>query len=201
MAGHYFDPTPAAASRPSTVTLELPDVRAELTVDRGVFSAGRVDPGTTALLRALPPLERGPLLDLGCGYGAIACTLALRAPAAEVWAVDVNARAVALTAANAADLGVAGRLHAAGPDDVPGDLRFAAIVSNPPIRVGKAALHELLGTWLPRLDDGGAAWLVVQRHLGADSLAVWLASTEGGGWRVRRRASKQGYRVLEVDRG
>ncbi|HET9690896.1 MAG TPA: methyltransferase, partial [Acidimicrobiales bacterium] len=94
----------------------------------------------------------------------------------------------------------AGRLHAAGPGDVPGDLRFAAIVSNPPIRVGKAALHELLARWLPRLADDGVAWLVVQRHLGADSLAGWLAGPDGGGWAVHRRGSKQGYRLLEVRR-
>jgi 16S rRNA (guanine1207-N2)-methyltransferase len=196
MAGQYFEADPAVASRPATVTLDLPDVHVELGVDRGVFSSRRIDPGTAVLLRALPPLPPGPVLDLGCGYGAIACTLALRRPDGEVWAVDVNSRAVELATANAGALGLA-RLHPCLPDAVPADLRFSAIVSNPPIRVGKEALQELLTTWLSRLAEGGEAWLVVQRHLGADSLAAWLGA---GGWEVQRRASKQGYRVLRVAR-
>jgi 16S rRNA (guanine1207-N2)-methyltransferase len=195
MPGQYFEAQPTVGSRPGTVRLDLADLHVELRVDRGVFAAGRVDAGTMALLRALPTLPPGALLDLGCGYGPIACTLASRQPGAQVWATDVNERALALTAANAAELGV--DIHAVAPGAVPADLRFAAIVSNPPIRVGKDALHDLLGTWLPRLDDGGEAWLVVQRHLGADSLSAWM---EAGGWRVERRASKQGYRILRVTR-
>jgi len=73
---------------------------------------------------------------------------------------------------------------------------FDTIWSNPPIRVGKAALHDLLGAWLPRLAPAGEAWLVVQRHLGADSLAVWLADQ---GWgEVEKVASAKGFRVLRV---
>lgn len=175
--------------------LTLADGTVRLAVDRGVFSGSRVDPGTLVLLRAAPPAPAtGTLLDLGCGYGPIAVTLARRSPAATVWAVDVNPRAVALAGANAAALGL-GNVRAVAPDGVPDGVRFDAIWSNPPIRVGKEALHELLATWLGRLAAGGSAWLVVQRHLGADSLAAWLASQ---GWAVARHASKQGYRVLRV---
>jgi 16S rRNA G1207 methylase RsmC len=74
-------------------------------------------------------------------------------------------------------------------------VRFAAIYSNPPVRVGKAALHDLLLKWLPRLKPGGRAYLVVQRNLGADSLATWLATQ---GYQVGRLKSKKGYRILEV---
>jgi 16S rRNA G1207 methylase RsmC len=111
-----------------------------------------------------------------------------------VWAVDVNHRAVALAADNAASLGLAS-VRAVVPDGVPADVRFAGIWSNPPIRVGKTALHELLAAWLPRLSVGAWASLVVHRHLGADSLAAWLA---GEGWDVTRTASKRGYRILKV---
>jgi 16S rRNA (guanine1207-N2)-methyltransferase len=193
--GHYFDVDPAVPSRPGQVVLSLPDFQAPLTVDRGVFSAGGVDPGTVELLRASPaPPPNGDLLDLGCGYGAIACTLAHRVPAATVWAVDVNRRALELTARNAAALGLAG-VRPARPEAVPASVRFAGIWSNPPVRVGKTALHELLRGWLPRLRPEGAAWLVVHRHLGADSLTVWLADE---GWRVIRVGSKRGYRILRV---
>jgi 16S rRNA (guanine1207-N2)-methyltransferase len=195
--GQYFDADPAVASRPGTVELSLPDGHVALAVDRGVFALGRVDPGTVSLLRAAPPPPpAGALLDLGCGYGPIAVTLARRAPGATVWAVDVNERALGLTRINAAALGLTAVITAR-PDDVPDDVEFAAIWSNPPIRIGKEALHALLLRWLPRLRPGGEAWLVVHRHLGGDSLAAWLG-TEG--WSVRRHASKKGYRILQVRR-
>ena len=192
---HYFDAAPTARSRPQEVELRLGDFDARLAVDRGVFSAGGVDPGTVELLRAVPPPPAaGDLLDLGCGYGPIACTLAHRSPGATVWAVDVNTRAVELCAANAAALGLTG-VKAVGPDVVPEGVRFAGIWSNPPIRIGKGPLQELLDRWLGRLDPAGVAWLVVHRHLGADSLAARFA---GRDWSVTRYASKRGYRVLQL---
>jgi 16S rRNA (guanine1207-N2)-methyltransferase len=195
---HYFDARPDVQSRPAEVTLALPDGTVSLGVDRGVFSAGRVDPGTLTLLRTVPaPPATGNLLDLGCGYGPIAVTLARRAKGATVWAVDINERAVGLTRDNATRLGL-GNVRASVPDQVPAGVSFAAIWSNPPIRIGNDALHDLLAAWLRRLRPDGAAWLVVQRHLGADSLAVWLGTQ---GWDVRRHASKQGYRILQVTQG
>jgi 16S rRNA (guanine1207-N2)-methyltransferase len=194
---HYFSPTPDTPSEPSTVRLDLPDLSLRLRTDRGVFSAGRVDPGTKVLLStAPPPPAAGDLLDLGCGYGPVALTLASRAPAATVWAIDVNERARALTAANAAAAGLR-NVRVVAPDEVPDELRLAAIWSNPPVRVGKAALHDLLLRWLGRLAAGGTATLVVQKHLGADSLHRWL---EGEGWAVERLASRMAYRVLAVSR-
>jgi 16S rRNA G1207 methylase RsmC len=197
MADHYFTATPSSISQPSAVELHLPDVQMTLMTDRGVFSGSRVDPGTLALLRecALPPAE-GDLLDLGCGYGPVACVLARRSPGATVWATDVNSRALELTGANAAALRLA-NVRTALPHEVPAGTVFSGIWSNPPIRVGKDALHELLSVWMERLAPGASAWLVVNRHLGSDSLAAWLV---GRGWEVRRAASKSGYRVLEVRR-
>ena len=165
-----------------------------------MFSADRLDPGTAILLRKAPlpgPDTTGDLLDLGCGYGPIAVALALSAPRATVHAVDVNRRALDLTRANAASAG-AGNVVVAEPGDIPDGVRFAQIWSNPPIRVGKAELHELLTTWLPRLAQGGAAWLVVSRNLGADSLHRWL---EEQGFPTARVASAKGFRVLEVHAG
>jgi 16S rRNA (guanine1207-N2)-methyltransferase len=189
---HYFDPAPSGPSTPRTVVLALPDLTIELTTDRGVFSGDHVDAGTRLLLQEVPPPPAGVLLDLGCGYGPIAVTLARRAPGGRVWAVDVNARARALTAANAAAAG-ATNVEVAAPDEVPADLRFAALYSNPPIRVGKAPLHDLLEAWIPRAD---VAYLVVSKHLGADSLARWMEAEHG--WQVHRRLSRVGYRLLEV---
>src|SRR5205085_3319601 len=135
-------------------------------------------------------------LDLGCSYGPIALTIARRAPTATVWAVDVNRRALALCEANAKANGLT-NVRVVEPDAVPGDATFAGIWSNPPIRIGKAALHDLLLTWLGRLAPDGRACLVVQKHLGSDSLAKWL---DEQGWPTARRAARAGYRVLEVRR-
>ena len=193
----YFEAQPEVASRPRTVRLRVGSLDLELQADRGVFGSRGVDLGTLVLLREAPaPPPAGELLDLGCGYGPIAIALGLWAPGAHVWAVDVNERAVELTRANAAAAG-AGNVTACVPAEVPPDVRFAAIYSNPPVRVGKAALHTLLLEWLPRLETGGACYLVVQRNLGADSLAKWLGEQ---GIAVARLKSKKGYRVLEVRR-
>jgi len=193
---HYFNPTPSVPSRPRSVQLRLgAEGSVELSTDRGVFGYRGVDLGTATLLREAPdPPASGDLLDLGAGYGPIAIALARRSPGAVVWAVDVNERAVELAAMNAQAAGLS-NIRSVRPDDVPDSLRFAAIYSNPPVRVGKAALHELLETWLTRLEPSGHAYLVVQRNLGADSLAKWLGES---GYPVRRLKSKKGYRVLEV---
>jgi 16S rRNA G1207 methylase RsmC len=192
---HYFEAQPAVPSKPQTVWLRLGDLQLQLQADRGVFGSRAVDLGTLMLLKeAPPPPPEGELLDLGCGYGPIAIVLARRSPAARVWAVDVNERALELTRTNAEAAG-ASNVAVCPPDKVPGDVRFDAIYSNPPVRVGKGPLHDLLLTWLPRLRPGGAAYLVVQRNLGSDSLATWLGEH---GLAVTRLKSKKGYRILEV---
>ncbi len=199
MTDHYFSAEPTAASQPRTVTFELDGRSWSLAGDAGVFSGDRLDQGTAVLLRETPmPRDGGTLLDLGCGYGAVACVLAVRAPLSTVWAVDVNERALGLARHNAAGTGVADRVRVVVPDEVPEDLSFDEIWSNPPIRVGKAALHDLLQRWLPRLSPEGAAWLVVGKHLGADSLQRWLVEQ---GWDCRRHASRKGFRVLRASPG
>jgi len=192
---HYFDPAPVVESKPRTVHLHVGELALELKADRGVFGSRGVDLGTLVLLReAPPPPSQGEILDLGSGYGPIAIALARQSPGARVWAVDVNERAIELTKTNAEGAAVA-NVTARAPDEVPDDVRFDAIYSNPPVRVGKAALHELLVRWLGRLRPDGRAYLVVQRNLGADSLASWLAAQ---GYQVQRLKSKKGYRILQV---
>ena len=168
----------------------------ELATDRGVFAADEVDFGTRYLLAEAPrPPQDDALLDLGCGYGPIAVALGQWAPQAPLWAIDVNPRALELCRAN---LDHHGRPTATVcyPGDVPDDVRFAAIYSNPPIRIGKATLHEVLGKWLGRLEPEGRAYLVVNKNLGSDSLARWLNQQ---GWPTTRLSSRRGYRILEVE--
>jgi 16S rRNA (guanine1207-N2)-methyltransferase len=193
---HYFSSEPVAPARIREVGFTLGGRQYTLSAAGGVFSAGRLDPGTSVLLRkAELPGEgvEGTLLDLGCGYGPIAKVLATVAPKATVWAVDVNSRARELAGENTKGLNV----FVAEPERVPDDLEFDEIWSNPPIRVGKTELHGLLEKWLPRLADDGVAWLVVAKHKGADSLQAWLNEQ---GWATRRHASAAGFRVLKVVR-
>ena len=192
---HYFEPSPGVTSAEATVAVTVPGASFAMRTDRGVFSHGRLDAGTAVLLRSgLPLPATGVALDLGCGAGPIAVTMALRSPGLEVWAIDVNERARALCAANAAAAG-AGNVAVAAPDDIPADVHFDVIWSNPPIRIGKHALHGLLRGWLGRLAPAGEAVLVVHKHLGADSLQRWLTES---GYRTSRAASAKGYRLLQI---
>lgn len=194
-SGHYFEPEPSVGSAPRTVRLDLADLALTFTTDRGVFSADAVDAGTKFLLMSAPaPPSSGNFVDLGCGYGPIAVTLALRSPGATVWAVDVNQRARALTSANAAANGASNVIVDEPPEGTPIDLLW----SNPPVRIGKAAMQSMLATWLGRLSPSGRGVLVVNKNLGADSLASWLRSQ---GFGVHRLGSRLGYRLLEIRPG
>lgn len=192
---HYFSPGDGDwTSREITVNLGGRDLIVETA--SGMFSPEHVDTGTKVLLANTPPLpEHDNVLDIGCGWGAIALDMALTAPGATVWAIDVNERALELTTRNAARAG-ADNVSVATPDLVPADITFAAIWSNPPIRVGKAELHAILEQWLPRLQIGGEAWLVVAKQLGGDTLQKWI----GDRWpssRVERVETDKGFRVLK----
>ncbi|MDF8265266.1 class I SAM-dependent methyltransferase [Luteipulveratus flavus] len=197
---HYFTARPASADERRTITVPIAGRSRTVEVARGVFSPDRIDQGTSVLLQHAPaPPPTGTFLDLGCGWGPVALTLALRSPDATVWAVDVNERALDLTRRNAEALGANG-IHASTAAEVPSATTYDLIWSNPPIRVGKAVLHELLRTWLPRLAPGGVAHLVVQRNLGSDSLQRWLADELGDAYEVSRLTSVKGFRILQVRR-
>ena len=197
---HYFSSSPGGEPgfRPLAVRLAGRDV--EVTTGNGVFSPDRIDVGTQVLLGHVPaPPPGGDLLDLGCGWGPIALSLALESPHARVWVVDVNERALDLVRRNAASLGL-DNVNACRPEDVPADTRFMTIWSNPPIRVGKNELHAMLLTWLPRLEPGSDAWLVVQRNLGSDSLQRWMQGEFPADYAFLRAATSKGYRVLRCRR-
>jgi 16S rRNA (guanine1207-N2)-methyltransferase len=192
----YFAAQPASELNLRTFHARLAGQVYELTTASGIFSPERIDAGTEVLLANTPaPPPGGNLLDLGCGWGPIALTLAIAAPRATVWAVDVNERALDLVRRNARSLGLE-NVNACTPDNVPIDLSFMTIWSNPPIRVGKNELHGLLERWLPRLEPGSDAWLVVQRNLGSDSLHRWLEATYPDDFTFTRAATSKGYRVL-----
>ncbi|WP_406250520.1 class I SAM-dependent methyltransferase [Microbacterium sp. M] len=195
---HYFTAAPASPENLRTIDVTLAGRPVTVTTAGGVFSPERLDAGTAVLFANMPPVPPGgDFLDLGAGWGPISLTMAMLAPHATVWAVDVNERALDLVRRNASALGL-DNINAVRPEDVPADVTFRTIRSNPPIRVGKDILHDMLEQWIPRLDERSDAWLVVQRNLGADSLQRWIAATFHPGYSVFRTATGKGYRVLKV---
>ncbi|MEJ1180164.1 class I SAM-dependent methyltransferase [Arthrobacter sp. R4] len=197
-SAHYFSASPAGPFTRKPLTVDLAGETRTLQTSGGIFSPDGIDKGTAVLLAEVPaPSPSGNLLDIGCGWGPIALTMALKSPAAHVYAVDVNERCITLTNENAASLGL-GNVTASMPEDVDPELRFDTIWSNPPIRIGKEELHSLLKLWIPRLAPGGSAWLVVQKNLGSDSLQRWLSQELDASFTVTREATAKSFRILRV---
>lgn len=195
---HYFSQEPSSPLKPKTIQIPVAGELVEVTTASGTFSPQQLDFGTEVLIEQmdLAP-QSGNLLDLGCGWGPIALNLAKLRPQTKVWAVDVNSRSIELTEANAKNLGIS-NITTLLPEQVPTDIGFSGIWSNPPIRIGKKELHDLLLFWLPRLEVGGEAYLVVQKNLGSDSLQKWLSEELAQGFEVSRYTSIKTYRVLKV---
>lgn len=197
---HYFSADPTSPSRAVDYSFVHVGREMFLSAESGVFASHGLDKATAVLLDTVrrqgsPDVPDGStVVDLGCGSGAIACALAVSYPSCRVLAVDVNERARALTTENARRNGL-DNVTVIAPDETERDTQVSAVWSNPPIRIGKDALHAMLGEWLPRLAPGGHALLVVGKNLGADSLARWIG---GLGFDVERIASSKGFRVLLV---
>jgi len=195
---HYFSQEPKSNYQPKQIELDIAGEVFKVNTASGTFSPLRLDVGTSVLIDYLDLApKKGNILDLGCGWGPIALNLAKNSPHSKVWAVDINNRSLELTDMNAKALGL-GNIQTASPDSVPKDIKFSGIWSNPPIRIGKKELHELLLTWLPRLENGSSAYLVVQKNLGSDSLQKWLTETLIDGYEVSRLTSIKTYRILQV---
>jgi 16S rRNA G1207 methylase RsmC len=197
---HYFSAEPAGKFKPKTIRVNLMGKDYQLQTAGGVFSPDHLDTGTAMLLNQINEApSSGNLLDIGCGWGPIAIALAIQAPDAIIWAIDVNQRSLDLTALNAKSLGIT-NIKTCLPDQVPVDLEFSGIWSNPPIRVGKEELHNILQTWLPRLKAECESYLVVAKDLGADSLLKWLQSELLAEFDAQRIETAKGFRIIRVTR-
>ncbi|MFP1710871.1 class I SAM-dependent methyltransferase [Gardnerella vaginalis] len=200
----YFSANPNSLDLRRTLHVDLRGHEVSVQVSNGVFSSSKLDLGTAVLLKHAPqPPENGRFFDIGCGWGAISLALGFESPNAQIYAVDVNERALELTDINAKNAGL-NNIHTYLVEDALKELKedelkdIDLIWSNPPIRVGKDILHNILLTWLPRLKVGGAAYLVVQKNLGSDSLIPWLSKNLGEDFSVEKYASSKGYRIIEV---
>ena len=194
---HYFSEQPQTDAKTHSVEFELEGTVFNLTAASGTFSSTRLDSGTRVLLKesALFP-DSGTVLDIGCGWGPISLAVATLRPETEVFGLDVNSRSLELAQANAAALKLK-NFKAVRAEQIPDELLFDGIWSNPPIRVGKAVLHQLMQTWIPRLKPGASAMLVVQKQLGAESFQKWLSETFTE-FDVAKQSIDKGYRVIRV---
>jgi 16S rRNA (guanine1207-N2)-methyltransferase len=195
-SSQYFSEQPSGTQVRRRFKAQIWGQELTLITASGVFAADGLDRGTAVLLRASPIPQGNPrILDLGCGYGPIALAIAVHCPGAIVDAIDINERALALCRENAEALGVADRVRVLRPEQVEPGIRYDEIWSNPPIRIGKQGLHEMLLAWLARLAPDGVARLVVGKNLGSDTLQRWLIEQ---GYICERVASSKGFRVLVV---
>lgn len=195
---HYFSETPGSNYKPKEISVTINGREVLVTTAGGVFSPDHIDQGTAVLLAHLDEAPAGGnILDIGCGWGPIALSLAAHCPKATIWAVDVNERSLELTKANAERMGLK-NIRCVRPNEVPDEITFSGIWSNPPIRVGKDVLHEILLTWLPRLEKEADGYLVVQKNLGADSLHRWLEAELPANFATVRVDTAKSFRVLRV---
>jgi 16S rRNA (guanine1207-N2)-methyltransferase len=194
---HYFSQQPASEQRLTSVSFEVNGQTFDVTASTGTFSSTRLDAGTKVLLDQFENFpQSGDVLDIGCGWGPISLAIAKASPDTRVWALDVNQRSLDLVRKNAAKYDLK-NITACTQDELPETVRFQAIWSNPPIRVGKKVLHELMLRFIPRLERGGEAMLVVQKQLGAESFQKWLQENFSD-HQVSRHAIDKGYRVIRV---
>ena len=197
---HYFASSPEGPLVTREITVNLNGNKNQVLTAGGIFSPEHIDQGTQVLLTHIEAANpTGTFLDIGCGWGPIALALALHSPKAKIYAIDVNERSLQLTQLNADKLGIT-NIIVCKPEDVPEKILFDEIWSNPPIRVGKKVLHEILNLWIKKLAKGGTARLVVQKNLGSDSLHKWLLEEFSPEFESTRIDSSKTFRVLKVSR-
>lgn len=165
--------------------------------DNGVFAKGGVDYGSMVLLESTVKEIRGSVLDLGCGYGTISIIVKGEQPSCSVTAVDVNPRAVELTALNAAKNHVeVETLVSDGFANLNGRM-FDVILTNPPIRAGKKVIYRLFAESYDHLRENGMLFVVIRRQQGAESAVKELQRISGNCEVINR---DRGYWVLKCVR-
>ena len=173
MSQQYFDPMPVSESREREITFEYRGNTCRCLTDAGTFSRDGLDMGTYLMLESVDELPPCRVLDLGCGWGAVGVALGKRYPELDIVMTDINSRAVGLARRNLAENGVSATvLQGDGFAAVEG--RFDAIVTNPPIRAGKAVVYALFAQAREHLNPGGALYAVVRKQQGAPSALKYL---------------------------
>lgn len=164
----YYEDNRDLAHDVQELSVELLGLPLHFLTDAGVFSKNAIDYGSRVLLDNFQPERAKTLLDVGCGYGTLALTLAKKY-GLKATLVDVNSRALDLAKKNADknNIEVNDIFLSNIYDQVEG--KFDAIISNPPIRAGKEVVHTILSDAYEHLNDGGHLTIVIQKKQGAPS--------------------------------
>ncbi|WP_409252524.1 class I SAM-dependent methyltransferase [Bacillus sp. SCS-153A] len=196
MTNHYYSRTPEVESDPQTIEAVLRNYKFRLKTDQGVFSKSEVDFGSRLLIEAFKENEiKGPLLDVGCGYGPVGLTMAKTFPDRSVHMVDVNERALGLAKENARNNEISNvYIYESSCFENVSEKNFSAILTNPPIRAGKTVVHEILEDSYNHLNAGGELWVVIQKKQGAASAQKKMEQVYGN---AEVAAKKKGYQILK----
>lgn len=178
MSSHYYSEKPTTEHNRHTHEQELRGFKMQFVTDSGVFGKKGVDFGSRLLIESITSDVGERLLDVGCGYGPIGLSLAKSFPTTTVWMIDINERAVALSQENAALNNVenVAIMQSDIFSSVPIAEKFNTIVTNPPIRAGKAVVHAIFEGARERIVPGGSLWIVIQKKQGAPSALEKLES-------------------------
>ncbi|QQZ62104.1 class I SAM-dependent methyltransferase [Paenibacillus sonchi] len=198
MSQHYYSQQPDVRHDRRTIETVLRGKSLRFTSDAGVFSKGDIDYGSRVLIEAMEIPDGSAVLDVGCGYGPIGISAAYLAPKGHVTLIDINSRAVELARENARSNG-AHNVTVMESDvlsAVKGQ-KFDVIVTNPPIRAGKAVVHQIFEEAYDHLNEGGTLWVVIQKKQGAPSAAAKLESLFGD---VEEVGKDKGYRIIKAQK-
>ncbi|AIQ49582.1 16S rRNA methyltransferase [Paenibacillus sp. FSL R7-0273] len=198
MSQHYYSQQPDARHDRRTINTVLRGKNLRFTSDAGVFSKGDIDHGSRVLIEAMEIAEGAAVLDVGCGYGPIGISAALLAPKGHVTMIDINSRAVELARENAVNNGV--KNVTVKESDVLSAVqgqKFDVILTNPPIRAGKAVVHHIFEQAFEHLNEGGTLWIVIQKKQGAPSAAAKLESLFTD---VEEVGKDKGYRIIKAQK-
>lgn len=196
MSEHYYSQNQKVESEPKNWNYTLRNRSYRFKTDNGVFSKGEVDFGSKLLIETFEiPVIQGDILDVGCGYGPIGLSMASIMADRTIHMVDVNLRALGLAKENA-DLNGIRNVQIYESDKLEGikGNKFAAILTNPPIRAGKKTVHDIFEQSYERLLEGGELWIVIQKKQGAPSAIEKLEQLFSN---VETVTKKKGYFILK----
>ena len=172
---HYFT-NDHVKSNEHEIDVIINNLKLKFIVDNGIFSKKGLDFGTRTLLENIDIKKiKGNVLDFGCGYGPIGIYIN-KITKANVDMIDINKRALALAKRNA-------KLNDVNVNVFESNIyeniseKYHFIITNPPIRVGKKLLYEILFDAENHLKENGELWLVMNKNQGAKTLAKDLEQT------------------------
>ena len=193
MADHYYTAAPTSEHEERSFRAVFAGRVLAFDTDAGVFSKKHVDPGSELLCKALPADLSGSVLDMGCGWGAMTVMTLAKCPGVQMTMADVNERALGLAVSNVQKNHMqAEAVLSDGFDKIEGE--FDAVITNPPIRAGKAVIYKMFEDAKAHLREGGALYLVIRKQQGAPSALKFLKELytkaevierDGGYWIIR----------------